>query len=157
MACAWCLLTNDVLPDRTVIGGHLFKEEWHQHAHRLGLAEVNDACNGLPLWKPLHWAFNTSRLCFIYSTEQQQFIAHVLDPCIMSTRLADKGSALMGPSWRTPPAYLQGLTFKDVHLSPLVFAPKSVTPGGLGLLNSRLGPTPSLACASLLAQVWCPT
>ncbi len=28
--------------------------------------------------------------------------------------------------------------------------------GGLGLLNSRLGPTPSFACASLLAQVWCP-
>ena len=29
--------------------------------------------------------------------------------------------------------------------------------GGLGMLNSRLGPTPSFACASLLAQVWCPT
>ncbi len=29
--------------------------------------------------------------------------------------------------------------------------------GGFGLLNSRLGPTPSFACASLLAQVWCPT
>ncbi len=29
---------------------------------------------------------------------------------------------------------------------------------GLGMLNRRLGrPTPSFACASLLAQVWCPT
>ncbi len=29
--------------------------------------------------------------------------------------------------------------------------------GGLGLLNSRLGPSPRFACACLLAQVWCPT
>ncbi len=34
---------------------------------------------------------------------------------------------------------------------------ESITGVGLGMLNGRLGLTPSFACATLLAQVWCPT
>ena len=61
----WCLLTNAILPSSTVIGSHLFKSEWSEYVHLLGFENINDVKNGLPLWKPLEWAFDTSRL-YVY-------------------------------------------------------------------------------------------
>lgn len=57
----WCLLTNDILPKETVIGTHLFKHQWKEQVHLIRLADIDDTRNGLPLWKPIEWAFNTSR------------------------------------------------------------------------------------------------
>jgi hypothetical protein len=57
----WCLLTNAVLPRNTVIGGHLFKRKWKDRSHIIGIDDVDDTRNGLPLWKPVEWAFDTSR------------------------------------------------------------------------------------------------
>ena len=120
-----CLLTNDLLPSQTVIAVHLFKWGWHGRILVLGLTDVNDVRNDLPLWKPLEWAFDTSRLCIIYNEERDQFIAHILEPHIMSVPLAAKGSEPMGHSWQPPVPRLRKLTFKDMHMQPLVFAPDS--------------------------------
>jgi hypothetical protein len=57
----WCLLTNAVLPSHTVIGGHLFRHQWKEHTHFIGIDDIDDTRNGLPLWKPVEWAFDTSR------------------------------------------------------------------------------------------------
>ena len=122
----WCLLTNDRLPTSTVIGSHLFKWEWRHHCHVVGLADINDVGNGLPLWKPIEWAFDTSRLCIIYDKRIDRFIAHVLDPSIMNTRLADIGRVKMGRGWVSPHHSLGRLTYRDVHLQPLIFAPNSL-------------------------------
>ena len=57
----WCLLTNDILPKQTVNGAHLFKREWKEQAHVLGIDDIDDTRNGLPLWVPIEWAYDTSR------------------------------------------------------------------------------------------------
>ena len=57
----WCLLMNDMLPGNTVIGAHLFKHKWKDHVHVIGIDDIDDTRNGLPLWKPVEWAFDTSR------------------------------------------------------------------------------------------------
>ena len=57
----WCLLTNDVLPKQTVIGAHLFKHEWKERTDIIGIDDIDDTRNGLPLWRPIEWAFDTSR------------------------------------------------------------------------------------------------
>jgi len=59
--CCWCLLTDDMLPKETVIGGHLFKYQWKTHTDLIGIPDINDTRNGLPLWKPVEWAFDTGR------------------------------------------------------------------------------------------------
>ncbi len=57
----WCLLTDDVLPSSTVIGAHLFKHGWKEQIHIIGIDNIDDTRNGLPLWKPIEWAYDTSR------------------------------------------------------------------------------------------------
>ena len=97
----WCLLTNAKLPSSTVIALHLFKWEWAEHTYILGFSEINDTRNGIPLWKPLEWAFDTPRLCFTYNKDTDQFIANVLDPNILAWKLIDVGRDKMGAKWVT--------------------------------------------------------
>ena len=60
-AYCWCLLTDAVLPKQTVVGAHLFKHKWKDRSHVIGIEDIDDTRNGLPVWKPVEWAFDTSR------------------------------------------------------------------------------------------------
>lgn len=60
----WCLLIDAKLPAFTVVGAHLFKHEWSEYAQLLGMKDIDELGNGLPLWKPVEWAFDTSRSGF---------------------------------------------------------------------------------------------
>lgn len=119
----WCLLTNDRLPKSTIIGAHLFKWEWADDAYLLGVQDINDTRNGMPLWKPLKWAYDSSRLCFTYSKATSQFIANILDPSILPVKLIDVGRNKMGAKWVEPPNHLKKLTFRHIDRKPLEFAP----------------------------------
>lgn len=119
----WCLLTNAVLPSSTVIGSHLFKWEWSEYVHLLGFDNINDVKNGLPLWKPIEWAFDTSRLCFTFDKNSDKFIAKITDPSILMKKLVDIGRDKMGTDWRSPPYPLQNLTFQDIDNRALEFDP----------------------------------
>lgn len=57
----WCLLTDAKLPNETVIAGHLFKHQWKEYTHLIGINDIDCTQNGLPLWKPIEWAFDTAR------------------------------------------------------------------------------------------------
>ena len=131
----WCLLTNARLPSSTVIASHLFKWEWAEYTYLLGFPDINDTRNGIPLWKPLEWAFDTSRLCFTYNKGTDQFIANVLDPNILAWKLSDVGCDKMGAAWENPPNCLKNLTFRDIDLQPLTFAPSSLERPFKGVLN----------------------
>lgn len=120
----WCLLTNAVLPSSTVIGSHLFKLEWSEYVHLLGFDNINDVKNGLPLWKPIQWAFDTSRLCFTFDKNSDKFIAKITDPSILMKKLVDIGRDKMGTDWRSPPSLVQNLTFQDIDNRALEFDPK---------------------------------
>ena len=122
----WCLLTDDRLLPSTVIAPHLFKRKWVECVHILGFEDINDTRNGLPLWKPLEWAFDSSRLCFTYNKDSDQFIANILDPSILARKMSDVGRHKMGAEWVDPPNHLKHLTFKHIDQQPLKFAPNSV-------------------------------
>ena len=53
-----------------------------------------------------------------------RFLARILDPALLSVRLADMGARLMGASWK-PPTTQQALnlTFNDLEGQPLQFPP----------------------------------
>lgn len=113
----WCLLRNAELPASSVIGAHLFKWHWHERMHVLGLSDINDMGNGLPLWKPIEWAYDTSRLCFVYDKSRDELVAHVLDNSILgigSKRARTHGSSLA----RTRP-----LSSQSSHISGCAYAP----------------------------------
>ncbi|KAL3149181.1 hypothetical protein ABBQ32_002012 [Trebouxia sp. C0010 RCD-2024] len=121
----WCLLTNAVLPSSTVIGFHLFKWEWSEYVHLLGFEDINDVKTGLPLWKPIEWAFDTSRprLCFTSDKTFDKFIAKVMHPSVLTKKLVDIGQEQMGTDWKWPPFPLTNPTFQDVDSRALEFDP----------------------------------
>ena len=98
----WCLLTNDKLLTSTFIGAHLFEWEWTDDAYLLGVQDINDTRNGLPLWKPLEWAYDSSRLCFMYNKATSQSIANILDPSILPVEMSHSERNEMGAEWVEP-------------------------------------------------------
>lgn len=87
------------------------------------LDNINDVKNGLPLWKPIEWAFDPSRLCFTFDKNSDKFIAKIMDPSILTKKLVDIGQEKMGTDWKRPPYPLQNLTFQDIDNRALEFDP----------------------------------
>ena len=50
---------------------------------------VDDPGNGLLLFKPFEWAFDNSKLCFVYDPGFDHFAVHFLDPSLASMKLID--------------------------------------------------------------------
>ena len=94
---ARCYLLDVELPRHLVIGAHLFKREWSDMAKMLlDIDSVDDARNGLLLYKPLEWAFNTGRLMVV--AESGEFIVRLLDPAIREVALHAKATQLLHKS-----------------------------------------------------------
>jgi hypothetical protein len=93
-ASARCYLLDVELPRHLVIGAHLFKHEWSFVAKEvLDIDDVDDIRNGLLLYKPLEWAFDTGRLTFVL--DAGAFIVRVLDPSIRELSLHAKAAQLL--------------------------------------------------------------
>jgi hypothetical protein len=55
-----CMLLNELLPYSSVIAAHLLKREWDYLSRELAdVDDVDNVRNGLLLYKPLEWAFDT--------------------------------------------------------------------------------------------------
>jgi hypothetical protein len=52
--------------------------------------EINNFMNGLLLFKPMAWAFDTSRLCFTWDQGWGHYVPHLLDHNLKDTTLMDK-------------------------------------------------------------------
>ena len=118
-----CMLLNELLPYSSVVAAHLLKREWDYLSRQLAdVDDVDDARNGLLLYKPLEWAYDTSRLAFTWDGERSSFVAHVLDPSILDVRLVDKAQTELKERYKTgaEQAILGDRCFRDVHGSALV-------------------------------------
>ena len=124
-----CMLLNELLPYFSVIAAHLLKREWDYLSRELAdVDDVDDVRNGLLLYKPIEWAFDTSRLVFIWDGARNSFVAHILDPSILAVRLVEKAKAVLKERYKTgDEAILGDRCFRDVHGSalvlPLAFSP----------------------------------
>jgi hypothetical protein len=110
------MLLNIQLPYSNITGSHLLKREWAPYSMLLaGIDDVNNMRNGLLLYKPLEWAFDTSRLTFIWDAKRKKLVAHILDESIMDVALSSKAWELLKQRYRRDQRLLQGRRFRDVH------------------------------------------
>jgi hypothetical protein len=63
------MATQCFLPKPFVIASHIFKRRWHKTSETLLDFEIHDPCNGLLLFKPFEWAFDTSRMIILVQNE----------------------------------------------------------------------------------------
>jgi hypothetical protein len=111
---ARCYLLDMELPRHLVIGAHLFKREWSDVAKMLlDIDSVDDARNGLLLYKPLEWAFDTGRLMVVAASGE--FVVRLLDPAIREVALHDKATQLLHKS-EVEQAKLLGTLTRDYPL-----------------------------------------
>lgn len=116
-----CSLLNLALPRGNVIGAHLAKRSWHGFVKSLlGFDDVHDVRNGLLLHKSIEWAFDTSRLVFVWDASHGSLTARVLDPSILGELLSDKAATLLGVRYTSDVETLAGRTFRDVNGLSLV-------------------------------------
>jgi hypothetical protein len=93
-AHARCYVLNVELPRHLVIGAHLFKREWSYLAKEvLDIDDVDDIRNGLLLYKPLHWAFDSGRIAFVLVGGA--FVVRLLDFNIRGLSLHAKAAQLL--------------------------------------------------------------
>ena len=76
-----CMLSGKLLPSRLVIASHIVKHSWQEYGiHEAMGFSTDDVGNGLLLFKPFEWAFDNSKLCFVYDHRFDHFVMHILDP-----------------------------------------------------------------------------
>lgn len=51
---------------------------------------INDVRNGLLLFKPVEWAFDTSQLCFKLDQQFEHYVPHLLNERLSEVKLVDK-------------------------------------------------------------------
>ena len=118
----WCLVLGQKL--HNVICAHLFKHEWHEDVALLGFEDIDDPRNGLPMFKPIEWAFDSSRLCFYLPENSEELTVKLLDKNIATVRLCDKGAELCKNGWfRRHPPSLSKMTFQHLDGQRLQFDP----------------------------------
>lgn len=117
-----CLILDRDVPSESLVVGHIFKHEWAAISQRMMNFDINDARNGLPIFKPIEDAFDTLRLCIIVeeTVAAEKFIVKVLDPLLLDVLLVDRATQLgvKGVQYsKTVPA----MRFRDIHNTVLNF------------------------------------
>ena len=116
----WCLVLGQKLYNVSV--SHLFKHEWHDSIALVGLDNIDDVRNGLPMFEPIEWAFDTSRLCFYIPEGAQKLTVKLLDKSIANLRLYQKGKELCGSQRDSrQPSRPSNMTFQQLDGRHLTF------------------------------------
>ena len=122
-----CMLLDVLLPYAHVTGAHLLKREWADFSAELAdVTDIEDVRNGLLLYKPLEWAFDTSRLAFVWEPASGRFVAHLLDRSIAHQLLVTRAKELLKERFREnggDALALAGRSFGDVHGTALMLPP----------------------------------
>ena len=93
----------------------------------LHFRDIDDPRNGLLLYKPIEWAFDTSRLAIIYDPNIKGLCVRLLDrdKLFLDTRLQDKAQSLLGREFQPLSAAVHGraaeATFRDLEREQLKF------------------------------------
>jgi hypothetical protein len=111
------------LPKSNVIGAHIFKHAWAAHSESvLAFDDINDPRNGLFMYKPLEWAFDTSRMVILWDAAAGAFVARILDRSICDGLLDEKAKDLLSDRYR-PAVNIGAMRFGDVDGRQLALPP----------------------------------
>jgi hypothetical protein len=61
----YCLILNRKVPKESLVAGHLFKHEWKPVCQQVVGIDIDDARNGIPIFKPLEVAFDTLQMVIL--------------------------------------------------------------------------------------------
>lgn len=87
------MATGVQLPHSTVVAAHIFQRRWHKYLSSLSeFTNIDDARNGLFLYKPVEWAFDRAKLCIELKDGNMTF--RLLDPGLKDIKLTDMASEL---------------------------------------------------------------
>lgn len=120
-----CMLSGERLPSQLVIAGHIVKHSWKDigiHA-QMGIG-ADDVGNGLLLFKPFEWAFDNSKLCFIYNQRFDQFDMHILDPALRARPVLEMFDAPHGFS-QLVQSYVQRISKEHLAMARTTFKDKT--------------------------------
>ena len=92
--------SNFYLPN--VVAGHIFKHQWAPAIKGMfKIDDINDSKNCLFMYRPVEWAFDTSRLC-IEVTQQDRFTWRLLDERLRRVHLSAKAKELLQKNYQKP-------------------------------------------------------
>lgn len=116
-----CMLLGVELPKENVIGAHIFKHAWLDLTrYVLDFDDIDDPRNGLLLYKPLEWAFDTSRMAIVWDAGSGGFVARILDNRICGIYLYQKAKELLKTKYKEAACFTGCMTFGDVDGRRLV-------------------------------------
>jgi hypothetical protein len=119
------MATGERLLHSTVIAAHIFQHNWRKHMPRFTtITDINDARNGLLLYKPVEWAFDRAKICVEVSDAGMTW--YLLDQELREVKLVDKARSLRGGAPTHSSDSLKKeedlhTTFGMLHGKPLVF------------------------------------
>jgi len=120
------MATGAVLPHNIVIAAHIFQCRWQKYLSSFStMTGVDDACNGLLLYKPVEWAFDRAKLFVEIIDGVMTF--HLIDQELENIKLVDKAIELQAQN-RCPGTCSQEeavlkITFSDLDGAVLSFPP----------------------------------
>jgi hypothetical protein len=83
------MVTGTRLPHSIVIASHIFQYRWRMHLATFStITDINDARNGLLLYKPVEWAFDRAKLCI--EVKGGDMVFRLLDRGLENVKLTDK-------------------------------------------------------------------
>lgn len=125
----WDMSTGQCLRHGCVIAAHIFQYRWRLFLSILSdFKDINDARNGLLLYKPVEWAFDRAKI-FIEVTKTGAMTFRLLDQSLRNVKLTDKAMELRKEGKQERP--LSGSevnlqeTFGDLDGRSLQFPPDS--------------------------------
>jgi hypothetical protein len=121
------MATGTELPHSIVVASHIFQYRWRLYLSSFSsITDINDARNGLFLYKPVEWAFDRARLCIEVRGGGMFF--RLLDPDLATVKLTDKArefrDIVRTPEIEAAEAHLE-TTFGDLDGAELHIPPSS--------------------------------
>lgn len=116
-----CQLLNCRLPTRLTRVAHIFPRRFVGKRWTPGAGNIDNPRNTLVLFIPIERVFDRGQILFYWDHASELFRMYVLDPDLMEMSLGDVSTKYLKPDLLPLMVSIEGLKFKDLHQSPLVF------------------------------------
>lgn len=108
----WCAATGCRLPANQVTCAHLVPKKWHSIAPRIGIKDIHDASNVLPLHSAIEAVFDSGEIMITYEKAKAEHVMYLLNRKLGQLQIDPKDKCN---------GNLKGVTYADLHGKALRF------------------------------------
>ena len=83
----WCVGTGKDLPYAEVKCAHIIKKQWHAFAPRIGVRNIHDTYNVIPLHQAIELILDSGELLINYEAADQEYHMYLLNGAISNVQL----------------------------------------------------------------------